>query len=95
MNTPGRITGSLLILAMVQTVQAEAARVPPEAQHASSAPSPKRAVADDVQSRRDKVQQAAQQPKQERLSPEDRRKLRRDINEAGRDIYQREPSRRY
>ena len=37
--------------------------------------------------------QRADSPANGRMSPEERRQLRRDINEAGRDIYQRHPPR--
>ena len=56
MKTLAWIAGSLLILAMAQTAQAQQGRVAQEPQNANSVQLPKGPAADDVQSRRDKAQ---------------------------------------
>lgn len=80
-----RIVGSLLALLVVQQVLAQQpGRLPQEPKGVAQLP-PRPATVEGEPSRRD--QSKSGQP---RLTPEERRKLRRDINEAGRDIYRRD-----
>ena len=112
MKTPALIAGSMLILAMAHTAQAQQgtqqARVAQEPQLAPPPPQlpppqspppqlqsiqlqsiqlpPRRAAGEDVRPVPDKTRLV----RRERLSPEDRQRLRQDINEAGRDLYRRQ-----
>ena len=74
--------GSLLTLLSMPSLSAEAQRPPTEPQAAEQQPL-RRAVAEEAQARRD----ALPAPKTRRLSPEERSKLRKDVNDAGRRIY--------
>jgi len=85
MNIPPWVAGSLLALIAIQPARGEAPRPPQESQNGAAAQQLRRAVAEEAQQRREP------EPTQkfERMSPEERLKLRRDVNAAGRDIYRR------
>lgn len=92
MNVVPWIAGSLLVLVAIQTAHGEVQRPPHESQHEAPAQQPlRRAVSEEAQLRRE----PEQTPKFERLSPEERLRLRRDVNAAGRNIYRRPVPRRY
>ena len=85
MNVHPWIAGSLLALLAIQPARGEAPRPPQESQNEAPAQQLRRAVAEESLQRRE----PEQTPKFERLSPEERVRLRRDINAAGRNIYRR------
>ena len=86
MNNAVWIGGSLLALLAIQPAHSEVQRPPPEAQNETVAQRPlRRAVADEAQTRRE----PAPAQKIGRLSPEERLKLRKDVDDANRDIYRR------
>lgn len=93
MKSPAWIAGSLLILAMAQTTQAQQERLAQEPRNAAPPAQlppvrlpPPRPAGMDAQPLRDNTRLI----KRERLTPEERQRLRQDINEAGRDLYRRE-----
>ena len=90
MNKPVWIAGSLLALAVIQPVHSEPKGPPGDAPaHAHQAL--RRAVSKEAQAQREPVAAA----KTGRLSPEERSKLRQDVNDAGRRIYPRPVPARY
>lgn len=92
MNVHAWIAGSLLALVAIQPVRSETQRHPQEPQNEAPTEQPlRRAVAEEAQLRREPVRT----PKLGRLSPEERLRLRQDVNAAGRDIYRRPAPGRY
>ncbi len=103
MKSPAWIAGSLLILAMTQTTQAQQERlvqVPQTPAAPAQLPPPvqlppiqwplARPTGMDLQP----LFENPRPVKRERLTPEERQRLRQDINEAGRELYRHE-SRRF
>ena len=84
MKAPAWIAGGLLFLVVVQPVRSEPQRPSQESEVQSQQPL-RRAVSEGAQSRRE----VAAPNKVGRLSPEERVKLRKDVHEANREIYQR------
>jgi len=92
MNVHPWIAGSLLLLVAIQPARSETQRPPQESQSEAPAQQPlRRAVTEEAQLRRE----PDQMPKFGRLSPEERLKLRQDVNAAGRNIYHRPVPARY
>lgn len=87
MKTPVWIAASLLVFLAVGPVLAQQPRRP--SQDKKSEPPPRQESSESQASRSDQAQ-----PGQPRLTPAERRKLRSDINAAGRDIYRRKAEQR-
>ena len=86
MSFPLRIAGALLLLAAIPPARSEGQRPAPEAQNDPQAQSQlRRVVADEAQPRRAPAREQVQQVGH--LSPEERQKLRQDVNDAGRAYY--------